>query len=357
MAQIDFNNVTVAYGANIVIDDLSLSIPEKSFFTLLGPSGCGKTTLLRLIAGFVKAKSGTVTFDGEDVSSTPPYARNTGMVFQDYALFPDKTVFDNIAYGLRARNQSDREIHERVTAQLARVELGDFAKRYPNALSGGQKQRVALARSLVVSPRVLLLDEPLSALDAKLAHEMQNVISAIQKEVGVTTIFVTHDQQMALAMSDHVALMRAGGVEQIASPTELFRRPKSVYAADFIGGANILPVTVLEKQNDMAVCDVFGQKITVYSNNFSSGDAVRLCVHRQEAKPILLGAVNGDSENTLQGSVQTVNFRGGQTSYQIRLNAGPLLNVECSNGFNEEILNQGTAVALRLSRACCLVGE
>lgn len=244
MTSISIEGLRVTYGDNTVLSDLDLQIRNGEFFTLLGPSGCGKTTLLRSIAGFITPASGRISFGDRDVTSVPTHRRNIGMMFQDYALFPDRTVSANVAYGLKARRTPRAEIAPRVKEALERVGMETFADRSIGALSGGQRQRVALARALVIRPSVLLMDEPLSALDTKLRVQIRESIMDLQREVGITTVFVTHDQEEALAMSDRIALFRSGKIEQLGSPTEIYRSPLSSYAADFIGAANVLPVTV-----------------------------------------------------------------------------------------------------------------
>ncbi|WP_344684083.1 ABC transporter ATP-binding protein [Actinocorallia glomerata] len=223
---------------------MDLTIHDGEFFTLLGPSGCGKTTLLRTIAGFISPAGGMIAFDDRDVTNVPTYRRNIGMVFQDYALFPDKTVTTNVAYGLKARGVEKTRIPGLVDDALEQVGMAGYGNRLPGALSGGQRQRVSLARALVIRPSVLLMDEPLSNLDAKLRVQIRESISDLQRELGITTVFVTHDQEEALAMSDRIALFRSGRIEQLGTPDEMYREPLSTYAADFIGAANVLPVTV-----------------------------------------------------------------------------------------------------------------
>jgi iron(III) transport system ATP-binding protein len=238
--RIAIDRLAVAYDERRVIDGLSLAIEPGTIFTLLGPSGCGKTTLLRAIAGFVPVAAGRILFGETDVAQLPAHRRNIGMVFQDYALFPDKSVFENVAYGLRARRIDDATLKRRVGEALERVGLGAFADRLPAALSGGQRQRVALVRALVIQPDVLLMDEPLSNLDSKLRHQVRETISELQREAGITTVFVTHDQDEALAMSDRIGVMNAGRLEQVGAPAEIYRTPRTAYVADFIGAANIL---------------------------------------------------------------------------------------------------------------------
>jgi len=242
MASVELQDVVKHYGDASVVNRVSLSVQDGEFLTLLGPSGCGKTTCLRMVAGFVTPDSGSIRIAGQDVTRVPAYRRDTGMVFQQYALFPHLSVAQNLAFGLQLRKIRRQDIRHRVDDALERIRLPGYGHRYPDELSGGQKQRVALARALILSPRVLLLDEPLGALDQKLREELQQEIKRIQKEVGVTTIFVTHDQNEALSLSDRVVVMRHGGIVQIGSPKTLYDRPVDHYVASFIGKINFLPV-------------------------------------------------------------------------------------------------------------------
>ncbi|MEO7852244.1 MAG: ABC transporter ATP-binding protein, partial [Rubrivivax sp.] len=247
MASITIDRVSKSFASMAVLQDLSLHVPDGGFFTLLGPSGCGKTTLLRCIAGFHEPNSGRVLFDDDDVTHVSTHRRDIGMVFQDYALFPDKSAHDNVAYGLRARGVAKAEITERVVSALGKVGLSDLAQRYPAQMSGGQRQRVALARALVIRPRVLLMDEPLSNLDAKMRLQMRDVILDLVREAGITTVFVTHDQEEALAMSDRIAIMDRGSIAQLGTPEQLYATPANAYVADFIGSANVIPVSGLRR--------------------------------------------------------------------------------------------------------------
>lgn len=248
MTAIQVDQLSVSYGTTKVIDSLSLTIQDGEFFTLLGPSGCGKTTLLRTIAGFITPVEGRLAFDDNDITHVPTYRRGIGMVFQDYALFPDKSVNANVAYGLKARRLERNEIPGRVTEALDKVGMAGYGDRLPGELSGGQRQRVALARALAIRPKVLLMDEPLSNLDTKLRVSIREAIGDLQRELGITTVFVTHDQEEALALSDRIALFRNGNIDQLGTPDEIYRRPTSSYAADFIGAANILPVTLADTE-------------------------------------------------------------------------------------------------------------
>ena len=245
MSTITIRGLTKRFEQHVVLQDLSLTIADGSFFTLLGPSGCGKTTLLRCIAGFNEPDGGSILFDDDDITRVPAHRRNIGMVFQDYALFPDKTVRDNVAYGLNARKVAADEVIARASEALEQVGLRQYAERFPAQLSGGQRQRVALARALVIKPRVLLMDEPLSNLDAKLRLTMRDVIRDLQRQARITTVFVTHDQEEALALSDQVAVMQSGRIAQMGDPESLYARPESAYVADFVGSANLLPVDYL----------------------------------------------------------------------------------------------------------------
>jgi len=244
MSHIEIIGVSKSFGDSRVLQDCRLSASRGSVLTLLGPSGCGKTTLLRIIAGFLDPDEGEVRIDGRDITLLPPNRREVGYVFQNYALFPHLTVAENVAYGLKVRRRSKAEIATRVEAALEMVALADFAGRYPARLSGGQQQRVAIARALVLEPQVLLLDEPFNALDARLRLSMQVELRKLISRIGVTAIFVTHDQAEAMTLSDQVAVMRQGRIEQAAAPLEIYDRPSTAYVATFIGRANVVPVTL-----------------------------------------------------------------------------------------------------------------
>jgi len=287
-ADIRLEQVTKTFDGRVVaVDDVTLDIAAGEFFALLGPSGCGKTTSLRMIAGFEMPDSGRVHVGGRDITDLPVHKREMGMVFQSYALFPHRTVAENVAFGLRMRNVAKPDIARRVAAALALVALTGLEERKPGQLSGGQQQRVALARALIVEPPVLLCDEPLGALDRKLRQQMQFELKELQKRLGVTLVFVTHDQEEALAMSDRIAVMNKGKVEQVGSPTEIYERPRTRFVADFIGEINLLDDT-------------------------DRARALRPEKIRLVAEP---GA-------RLAGIVETANFLGGATLYRVRTDAG-----------------------------------
>ena len=259
---IEIDHVTKRFGDYIAVADADFSIAQGEFFSMLGPSGCGKTTTLRMIAGFETPSEGAIRLEGTDVSKTPPNKRNVNTVFQHYALFPHMTVRDNVAYGPRSSKKKKDEVRRRVDELLETVRLGDFAERKPAQLSGGQQQRVALARALVNYPSALLLDEPLGALDLKLRHVMQFELKRIQREVGITFVYVTHDQEEALTMSDRIAVMNAGNVEQIGTPTEIYDRPATVFVASFIGQANLWSGRQTGRANrDFVEVDVLGSTL------------------------------------------------------------------------------------------------
>ena len=282
---IRFEGVTQRYDGVPLFEGLNLEIPSKQFFTLLGPSGCGKTTLLRMLAGFVVPDQGRIWFDDRDVTSVPVHKRGVGMVFQDYALFPDRSALANVLYGLDARGVAAGEARRRAMAMLERVGLAAFADRSPATLSGGQRQRIAMARALVIEPQLLLLDEPLAALDVKLRVELRAMVRELQLESGITTVFVTHDQEEALALSDIVAVMDRGRLVQVGSPTEIYARPVNGYAADFLGSANLL----------------------------RTGDGRVRVVRREE---VALGS------GELKGRIEAVEFRGSVTGYRIKTEQG-----------------------------------
>ncbi|HBP11640.1 MAG TPA: sugar ABC transporter ATP-binding protein [Nitrospina sp.] len=302
------------------LDDVSLEVREGDLFTLLGPSGCGKTTTLRCIAGFEKPTSGEIDFLGRDYTSIPPFRRNIGMVFQSYALFPHMSIFENVAYGLKIRKTSPEEIKDRVNRMIDLVGLVDVQKRKPSELSGGQQQRIALARALVYDPQLLLLDEPLSNLDAKLRVYMREEIRRIQQQAKVTTIYVTHDQEEALAISDQIAVMHDGKVSQIGTPDEIYENPNSIPVADFIGHANFLQCSVISESNGSRVIAFpSDEKISLdFSSNehhgLSNSEGVLFVrPERIEITP------QSDTPNSLKGTVKHILYLGSLVRYFIEI--------------------------------------
>jgi spermidine/putrescine transport system ATP-binding protein len=282
---IEIDHVTKRFGDHLAVDDSDFSIAHGEFFSLLGPSGCGKTTTLRMIAGFETPSEGAIRLDGVDVSRVPPYHRNVNTVFQHYALFPHMTVRDNVAYGPRSRKVAHKEATQRVDELLDVVRLTDFVKRKPAQLSGGQQQRVALARALVNYPSALLLDEPLGALDLKLRQAMQIELKRIQREVGIAFVYVTHDQEEALTMSDRIAVMSEGKVEQIGTPTEIYAEPATVFVAGFIGQANLWPCTVDSSNGRGAEVAAFGRNLPAQGvGELPAGDLVTLMVRPERVQ-------------------------------------------------------------------------
>jgi spermidine/putrescine transport system ATP-binding protein len=277
---VQLDKVRKQYGSFVAVHEADFSIGRGEFFAMLGPSGCGKTTTLKMIAGFEEPTSGRILLEGEDVSDVPPHKRNVNTVFQQYALFPHMSVFDNIAFGPRSKKLNDAEVTRRVQEMLDVVRLGDFASRRPAQLSGGQQQRVALARALVNYPSALLLDEPLAALDLKLREAMQIELKRIQREVGITFVFVTHDQGEALTMSDRIAVMSEGRVEQVGAPFDIYSRPESLFVAGFIGSANLLPGTIASSDGGSTRVDLAGgAQVVVPAGN--SADNVSLSAGTQ----------------------------------------------------------------------------
>jgi spermidine/putrescine transport system ATP-binding protein len=322
-AVVELAHVTKHFGEFVAVEDADFDIAQGEFFSMLGPSGCGKTTTLRMIAGFETPSSGAIRLEGQDVSRVPPHKRDVNTVFQHYGLFPHMNVSDNVAYGPRARKVPKAEVDRRVREVLDVVRLGDFAARRPSQLSGGQQQRVALARALVNYPKALLLDEPLGALDLKLRQSMQLELKRIQREVGITFIFVTHDQEEALTMSDRIAVMNAGQVEQIGTPREIYDHPESVFVAGFIGQANLWPVTITARRDDR--CDVLVGGTTASSHCdrddlVAGADAVLMV--RPERVTVSTEPPAGGDVASVRATVVDLVFQGPVVRYELRLADG-----------------------------------
>ena len=320
MSVVEITDVEKTYSDVVVLDDINLTIADGEFFALLGPSGSGKTTLLRAIAGFVQPQTGTIKVDGEDIRDLPVHRRDIGMVFQHYALFPHMNVFDNVAFGLSVRQMGGGEITKRVREMLDLVELSGFEQRMPGQLSGGQQQRVALARALVTRPRVLLLDEPLGALDKRLRQQMQVELRDIQREVGITTVFVTHDQEEALTLADRIALLNVGRIVQVGPPAEVYERPRTHFAASFLGDANFFSGEACGVRNDLG-CIKFGAEVLLTAESLPDDGAPVTVAVRPEKMSIHRGEVgNAQGEalgNSLHGRVTQTIYAGSSITYKI----------------------------------------
>jgi spermidine/putrescine transport system ATP-binding protein len=326
---VELRSVTKRFDQLAAVDDLNLELAQGEFFTLLGPSGCGKTTTLRMIAGFERPTSGEVRIDDEDVAQLPPHKRPTNTVFQSYALFPHLSVKDNVAFGLKRKSVGKEEIKQRVEAELERVGLAAEGNRRPSQLSGGMQQRVALARALVNLPKVLLLDEPLGALDLKLRKELQVELKRIQRDVGITFVYVTHDQEEALTMSDRIAVMNRGRVEQVAAPEEVYNRPATTFVAGFIGVSNLMPATVTgshEVKLDQ------GQTISTETGGFSPGERCHAVV-RPEKLRVELGedGHGGSDQPRVEGVVASSLYLGTSTQIAVDLGDGVRMTVLVPN--------------------------
>jgi thiamine transport system ATP-binding protein len=320
---VELDGVSKRYGQTAAVNDVSLSIRDGEFFTLVGPSGCGKTTTLRLLAGFEAPTAGRIRFAGADVAGVPPEDRDVGVVFQNYALFPHMTVGENVAYGLSFSDPPGGESHEQRVAELLElVDLAGTADRDPDSLSGGQRQRVAMARALAPGPDVLLLDEPMSALDARLRERLRVQVKAIQAELGIPTVYVTHDQEEALAVSDRVAVVRDGGIEQVGSPREIYRRPATRFVAEFVGDNNVLDGEVVVVDDGVADVRVAGETLTAGLDGIDSdvavGDRLTFCV-RPERVNI------GGGANALTATVEGAEFLGETTRIHLDWRSRELL--------------------------------
>jgi spermidine/putrescine transport system ATP-binding protein len=350
-ADIHLERVTKRFGETTAVDDLTLSIPRGAFYALLGPSGCGKTTSLRIIGGFEDPTEGRVYLGGDEVTQLPPYKRDVNTVFQSYALFPHLSVEKNVAFGLERKKISKSDVSTRVGEALEMVQLGQYGKRKPAQLSGGQQQRVALARALVNRPRALLLDEPLGALDLRLRKQLQIQLKGIQREVGITFVHVTHDQEEAMTMADTIAVMSDGKIEQAGSAAELYERPRTEFVANFLGVSNLVDARLRASQNGHSTVETHdGATLNVPSDRIGphGTDAVRIGVRPEKVTLSPAGADVVSGHNVLRGKVIVASFLGVSIQYVIQAAGGEELTVFAQNldGAEPESLGPGREVQL-----------
>jgi spermidine/putrescine transport system ATP-binding protein len=341
--EVGLYGVTKKFGTMVAVDDVTITVRRGEFFSMLGPSGCGKTTSLRMIAGFEEPDAGNVELTGRDIVGVPPFKRNVNTVFQSYALFPHLTVADNVAFGLRRKKVSKSDVRDRVKRYLDLVQLQGYDERRPSQLSGGQQQRVALARALVNEPAVLLLDEPLGALDLKLRKQMQLELMRIQREVGVTFVYVTHDQEEALVMSDRIAVMSQGRVEQIGFPEDIYERPATRFVAGFIGTSNIIESKITGRAGDLLQVEAApGDRLLVPApadRTFSPGDMLAFTVRPEKLRVVAENEPVADRICTIAGTVIDVVYQGVSTQLVVQTDAGTTLVVFRQN--NERVSDAG----------------
>jgi spermidine/putrescine transport system ATP-binding protein len=342
---VELVNLTKRFDDVEAVKSISLDVTSGEFFSLLGPSGCGKTTTLRLIAGFERPTSGSILLDGADMSSTPPHKRNVNTVFQSYALFPHLDVFGNVAFGLRFANADKDEVARRVHDTLNLVRLKSLGHRRPNQLSGGQQQRVALARALVLNPSVLLLDEPLGALDAKLRKALQIELKALQEEVGVTFIYVTHDQEEALTMSDRMAVMSEGRIEQIGSPRRVYEEPVNAYVADFLGVSNLMDAETAGGDRGRVRVRLGEFELVAEAGDVSARGRVKIVVRPERVR---IEPHGQSGENRIPAMVERAVYVGATTQLVVRLAPGQVLQAMSANDGAGEPYRQGTPVTVML---------
>ena len=347
--KVEIRNVSLAYGATPVLRDINLTIEPGEFFALLGPSGCGKSTLLRLIAGFNQAQTGTVLVDGADITNVPPWQRDIGMVFQNYALWPHMTVAQNVAFGLEERRLPRAEITRKTAAALALVGLQDYGQRRPNQLSGGQQQRVAVARTIAIEPKVLLLDEPLSNLDAQLRVHMRTELLALQRKLGITTIFVTHDQEEALSISDRVAVLDRGSIQQVGTPMDLFDRPLNRFIAGFVGTINLLTGSARATPGGVTFDSPLVGSVMLATDRPIAGDAA--IAFRPHTLTLAAANSPGTADRIwIDGTISQREFLGEFVRYRIDAQGTELIADQSHFGGNVEFM-PGSAVKVGIAPA------
>lgn len=339
MSYLSLINVTKQFGDTTVVDNFNLEIAKGEFISFLGPSGCGKTTTLRMVAGFETPTSGSIFLDGKDITYNPPNQRNVGMIFQSYALFPNMTVAQNIGFGLKVRKEKDDMIKQRVSEMISLIHLDAHANKYPYQLSGGQQQRVSLARALAIRPQVLLLDEPLSALDAKIRVSLRSEIRSIQKTLGITAIFVTHDQEEALSISDRVVVMNNGEIDQVGTPFEIYNFPKTQFVANFVGSLNTAKAEVLDPAGGLLSMDGVQFQTEDGTQNKKKGDTVTFAIRPERFNFIS----EGRKENVVEGKVVNITFLGSVVRIQLKIG---------STNFNMDTFNRPSLELPKIGDSC-----
>ena len=357
MSKIELTHIDKYYGKNHVLKDLNLTIEDGDFMTLLGPSGCGKTTTLRVVSGLEKPQNGFIYMDGKEIVNAaeayyaPPSQRNLNLVFQSYALWPHMTVFENVSFGLKIKKIPSAEIEKMVASALERMQIGQYAKRYPTELSGGQQQRVAIARAIVSEPRLLLLDEPLSNLDAKLRESMRDELRALQQRLGITSLYVTHDQSEAMAISDKVVIMKDGVICQQGTPQEIYEQPASRFVANFIGKANFIDGIFKGRDGEAALVEIGGKTFSIPAPGKMEGVEVGgACCLTVRPESFLLTKDAG----ALPGTVSRATYYGAKIEYEVMLNEQPII-VEVYNPQLTERFSVGDAVTMSLIEGCVRV--
>tara|TARA_Y200000002_G_scaffold329169_1_gene293134 strand:- start:167 stop:1222 length:1056 start_codon:yes stop_codon:yes gene_type:complete len=339
MFDVEINKLTKKFDDNVAVNGIDFKINSGEFFSILGPSGCGKTTTLRMIAGFVMPTQGEIFIGSNDITFQAPEKRNIGFVFQNYAIFPHMNVFENISFGLKMRNIDQKAINERVKIALDQVNLIGYETRYQRELSGGEQQRVALARVLVTEPQILLLDEPLSALDKKLREEMKIWIKELQKKLKITTVYVTHDQSEALTMSDRIAIMNKGNISQIGTPDDIYEKPKNTFVADFIGTSNFINLKLLNTTDGKSKVSFSNIEFEI-EDNFADNYK---CILRPEH--LLINPINNDDLVIVNAKIKIISYQGSLIKYIVEVN-DQTLTAEFSNSMNVNRLNEGDNISI-----------
>ncbi len=350
MTHLELTHIHKSFGTSVAVEDFNLTVKQGEFVSFLGPSGCGKTTTLRMVAGFELPTSGKVTLNGKDLTYIPPNKRNVGMVFQSYALFPNMTVAQNVGYGLKIAGKSKSEIEERVREMLSLIQMDKFYSRYPYQLSGGQQQRVALARALAIRPELLLLDEPLSALDAKIRFELRQEIRRIQQQLGITTIYVTHDQEEALSLSDRIVVMSQGKIEQVGNPFEIYNFPQTRFVAKFVGSLNTVNATVVDPAKGVVSFDGINLDVEDGIKGKSKGDEITIAI-RPERFNFL---AEQRKDNVFDCIIENITFLGSVVRIQMRI-GNSIFNMDTFNRPSLKLPNIGDKEKVTCSKKAVLL--